>query len=410
MPRRTHAVLLVALGLAACADPGRAPTAPTAEPLAAARAVPAADRVTAASRWNALTREIIGRRIANANLAGRVFALVSVAQYDAVIAAEDAKARGVHPSEAGASASAAAAVLLALFPMEQAVIDAQLAADAAYFATLPSERDADWASGVAVGRSVAVAVLARAATDGSAAPWNGTLRLPPGPSVWSYPAGTQPATPLWGEVRPWFMTSGDQFRSAPPPEYGSPTFLQSLDQVRQYSLLSPTDPERIRQLAIAQFWQTGWGPGAVAGYFGAIARELIARQHLDERRAARVLAVLSMAVMDASIACYDSKYYYLYPRPWQADATIATPVGRPNFPSYPSGHSCGTSAAVGVLLGFFPQEADELLPLVEEAGLARIYAGLHYDFDITAGREIGYAVAALALRLAPDDHQPIPLD
>ena len=178
--------LLASLGLAACADVGRSPTVPHAAALAAPDAVRAAregaaDRVTAAARWNLLTREIIGRRGGSPNDAARAFALVSVAQYDAVIAAEDAKARGHHPSESGASAGASAAVLAALYGAEASFVAAQLAVDAREVPTLPSERHADFAAGVAVGRSVAAAVLARAATDGSAAVWTGTV--PQGPDA-----------------------------------------------------------------------------------------------------------------------------------------------------------------------------------------------------------------------------------
>jgi hypothetical protein len=362
--------LVASLGLAACSDAGHVPAAPAGTP----------------------------------NDAARAFALVSVAQYDAVIAAEDAKARGVHPSEAGASAGAAAAVLTALYGQEASFIAAQLAVDARELPTLPSERHADFAAGVAVGRSIAAAVLARAATDGSTAAWTGTV--PQGPGFWS-PATptTVPQTPRWGEVRPWLMTAGDQFRPAPPPEFGSPEFLAAVAEVRRYS-----DERTPEQLRIAQFWNSGYGAGGPAGYFGTLAAQLATRQHLDERRAARVLAVLHMAIMDASIACYDAKYFYWVLRPHQADPAITTPVGRPNFPAYPSAHSCLSSAAAGVLAGYFPAEADALHAMVREAGASRVYAGLHYSFDVTAGQALGYAVAELALRLAPNGHRPIALD
>ena len=417
MTCRPFILSLATLALAACSpDAAGNPLAPTAPSLArsghadaamkaaAAKGPTTADRVTAAARWNALTRTIIGRRSAGPLVSARAFALVAVAQYNAVIAAEDAKARGMHPSEAGAASGAAAAVLTLLYPAEAAVIAAQLAADAAYFPTLPSERHADFGAGVAVGRTVAAAVLARAATDGSAAVWSGTF--PTGPGLWRpAPAPAQPLSPRWGEVRPWLMASGDQFRPAPPPAFGSPEFLAALADVRQFA-----DTRTPEQLRIAQFWQSGYGPGGPAGYFGAVAADLAARQHLDERKAARVFALMHMAVMDASIGCWDAKYTYLYLRPSQADPAITTPVGLPNFPAYPSAHSCLSSAAVGVLAASFPSADAELRAMVEEAGVARLYAGLHFRFDVTAGQELGYAVAALALDRAPNGHRPIPLD
>jgi membrane-associated phospholipid phosphatase len=406
MPRLFLAHLVATLGLAACTDAGRAPTTPTAAADAASTAgrSSAADRTTAAARWNLLTREIIGRRGGNSNDAARTFALVSVARYDAVIAAEDAKSRGAHPSEAGASAGAAAGVLAALYGEEASFVEARLAEDARRAATLPSERHTDFAAGVAVGRAVAAAVLARAASDGSKAVWTGTV--PQGPGLWR-PATptTQPQHPLWGKVRPWLLEANDQFRPPPPPAFGSPEFLAALAEVRAYT--DDLTPERLR---IARFWNSEYGPGGPAGYFGALAAELTERHQLDERRAARVLAVMHMAVMDASIACYEAKYFYWYIRPHQADPAIATPVGRPNFPAYPSAHSCLSSAAAGVLAGFFPAQADELHALVREAGISRVYAGLHFGFDITAGQRLGEAVARLALQRAPAGHRPVPLD
>jgi hypothetical protein len=396
-----------ALAFAACADPPRAPTALTAAAAVAER-IPAADRVTAVVRWNLLTRAIIGRRGIVPGLGARAFALVSVAMYDAVIAAEDAKLRSIHPSEAGAAASAAATVLTGLFPIEKPAIDAQLAADAAYFPTLPFDRDADWAAGVTVGRGVGLAVLAYAANDGSNAPWTGTV--PVGPGYWSPSPGAQPQLPQWGSMHAWLLTSNSQFRPPPPPPVGSPEFLAALAEVRSYSNLSPTDPVRIEQLRIARFWQTESGPGAAPGYLTEIAAGLVQEHHLDERKAARVFAVMDMAMLDASIACWDAKFTYWYIRPYQYDPTIATPVGFPQHPSYPSAHSCFTSSGAAVLAALFPSRTDYLLGLVAEAGEARIYAGLHYRFDVLAGRQIGYSVAALALALAPNDHEPIPLD
>ncbi len=102
-------------------------------------------------------------------------------------------------------------------------------------------------------------------------------------------------------------------------------------------------------------------------------------------------------MMDASIGCWDAKFAYWYVRPFQADPLITTPVGRPNFPAYPSAHSCLSASAAGVLAALFPAAADDLQRQVEEAGVARLYAGLHFHFDVDAGRQLGFAVARAAL-------------
>jgi membrane-associated phospholipid phosphatase len=368
------------------------------------RMMAAAQRETAAERWIALTRTILGRREFGPLGTARSYALVSVAQHNAVIAAANGNDRGLRPSEAGAAAGAAAAVLRALYPMEGAVIDAQLAVDALFLPRLPSERSTSYTAGIAIGEQVAAAVLARAATDGSNAAWTGTI--PVGPGFWlNGPPPLQPLGPRWGEVRPWALASGDQFRPIAPPEFGSAEFLSALAEVRHY-----TDNLTPEQLTIAQFWQGGSGPGGPMGYFGAVATDLAAAQNMNERAATRMFAVMYMAVMDASIGCWDAKYAYWYIRPHQADPGIATPVGRPNFPAYPSAHSCLSAAAVGVLREFFPAEATTLDAAVAQAGVARYYAGLHFHFDVTAGQELGFAVARLALENAPRGMQAIPLD
>jgi membrane-associated phospholipid phosphatase len=102
-------------------------------------------------------------------------------------------------------------------------------------------------------------------------------------------------------------------------------------------------------------------------------------------------------MFDALIGCWDAKYYYWLLRPSQANPAITQPLGLPNHPSYPSGHSCVSAAAATVLTHFFPDHSSELTAKVDEAGLSRIVAGIHYRFDITAGNAIGNAVGQFAI-------------
>jgi membrane-associated phospholipid phosphatase len=119
--------------------------------------------------------------------------------------------------------------------------------------------------------------------------------------------------------------------------------------------------------------------------------------HRTEREAARILAYANAAAFDAQIACFDAKFTYWFIRPSQADPAITTTFAIPNHPSYPSAHACITSAMMTVLTDAFPSEQPRLDEITTIAGLSRMYAGIHYRFDIDAGREIGRRAAALAL-------------
>jgi membrane-associated phospholipid phosphatase len=105
-------------------------------------------------------------------------------------------------------------------------------------------------------------------------------------------------------------------------------------------------------------------------------------------------------MMDATIGCWDAKLTYWLIRPWKADTAIkvVAAVGKPNHPSYPSGHSCVSSSAASVLTSFFPEKRVQLDAMVVQAGLSRMYGGIHYRFDIEAGQQLGRSVAQFTIK------------
>jgi hypothetical protein len=203
-----------------------------------------------------------------------------------------------------------------------------------------------------------------------------------------------------GGMLPWTMADVADFDPAPPPAFGSAEFQASLAEVRSFS--DHRTPEMIR---IARFYEYGPGTSSPAGQYVELASDMIVRDGLGEKEAARVYAILGIAMADAGIACWRSKFQHWLLRPSHADPAITMPIGLPNFPAYPSGHSSFSGAAEGVLSALFPADAAELHRFAEENGLSRIYGGVHYDFDNTAGLELGRRIAPLALvnggRLAP---------
>jgi membrane-associated phospholipid phosphatase len=98
------------------------------------------------------------------------------------------------------------------------------------------------------------------------------------------------------------------------------------------------------------------------------------------------LAYANAAAFDAQIACFDAKFTYWFIRPSQADPAITLPIPLPNHPSYPSAHSCITSALMTVLIDAFPSDRPRLEGIITSAGLSRMYAGIHYQCDVEAGQ------------------------
>ena len=389
----TFALAGIILSSLCCADPVTDPASLQAAESTIRTDAVALGEATASVRWNAITRDFIAAKPAatkpNPVAAFRAFAYLSLAQYRAVTAAEEPPGHNPHGWPQGAVAAASAAVLSALFPADAAFFESQLESQENELAG--EKAQSAFVDGENVGRAVGAEVAELSRTDRFDAVWTGTV--PTGPDKWSsdFVPPRAPQLPALGQMRPFFMESGDQVRPAPPPAFGSATFLAALAEVRQLS-----DNRTPEQLQIAERWALTTG-SLVSGFWNEEATTLIARFHLNERRAAHALALADMAAMDATIACYDAKYTYWLIRPYRVDQAITTPVGRPNHPSYPSSHACSSGAMAYVLGALFPSEADRLAAMADEAGESRLYAGIHYRFDKDAALGIARQVAALAL-------------
>jgi len=322
----------------------------------------------------------------------RALAYLSLAQHRAVVetatqivSTDDPRIRA---SQAGAIDAASAAVLAAMFPTQASVVQDELQSAAARSDELGEER-VDYNSGKQVGVNIAGKIIAAAKADNFTAAWNGTM--PSGAGVWFSSTGKPPLLPMLGEMRPFFLTSGHEFRAAPPPAFNSPAFKIALAEIRKFS-----DTRTAEQDSIAKFWAMATGT-LVAGYWNEVASRLIEEYHLDPARAAHALALMNMAAMDANVACHDTKYTYWVIRPSQADPDITPAIGLPNHPSYPSNHACLSGAAALILADAFPAQRKEMERQMLEAVESRYYAGLHYRFDGDAGLKIAHQVASRAL-------------
>ena len=387
--RATPAVLTLTLALLVTACTDQAPSPPGVS--AARSGVPFASGL-ASPVWQERAAALVGQAGFNAQTATRVYPLVGVAQYQAVQRAEAAEAGGRSQLERdrGAVAGASVVVLTYLFPSQaqalEDMVDTQENA-------APGGLHPAFARGEAIGRAVGAEIVTRAQGDGFAAPFTGTI--PVGAGLWI--SNTTPPTIAGGQlpgVTPWFLTSASQFRPGPPPAFGSAPFTAALNEIRQIS-----DTRTAEQIQIAAFWALSIGTPTTAGFWMQVATDGINQHRLSEREATHLYALLSATMFDSQIGCWDAKETYWFIRPWQADPliTVVAAVGRPNHPAYPSGHSCLSASGAEVLSTFFPEQRAQLNAMVTEAGLSRMYGGIHYRFDIDAGQALGRNVARFTI-------------
>jgi len=388
----------------------------------------------------------------------RAMAIVHIAIFDAVnaIAGRYTSYTDQPPARLGASVRAAIAAaahdtLVALFPSQASLMDEALAAD---LRTLPNGRA--MVDGLDVGRRAAAAILALRSDDGSQQPEPRVgvdFLTSNDPGKWRQdPIGRSPLAlgALWGAVRPFVLQSGDQFRVPPPPALDSADYAAAFYEVKRLggdgvvTSTERTDEESV----IGVYWAYDGTPSLCAPprLYNQITMAIAEQMGTDLVDLTRLLALVNVAMADAGIAVWDSKYHYQFWRPvtgiresdpgtgptGAGDDNAATvgdptfsPLGAPAdnltgpnftppFPAYPSGHAGFGGALFQTLRRFYGTDAiaftfvsDEwngvtldnhgnVRPLIprsfvslsqaeEENGQSRIYLGIHWHFDKTEG-------------------------
>jgi len=386
--------------------------------------------------WNQTMLVAIRATKDTLGLSTRTMAMVQAAMYDAVngidhfgsvyqVAVPAADAQGASP-EAAAS-EAAFYVLSRLIPQEDSLYKATLAES---LADIPD--GAAKTAGLAVGYTVAAGIWAWRANDGS------SLQVPyvPGtvPGQWrpTPPDYSVAWGPEWGQVTPFAIPSTKQFLPPPPPALNSPAYAAAVKLTESLGAKNSTT-RTARETQIGNFWAydvAGMGPPPVL--YNQIAQDVALEQHNTLDQDARLFALADVAMADAGIVTWDAKYKYDLWRPITAirdagqdgnKATVAdpswTPLGSPgdgvranftpNFPAYVSGHAGFGAALFTTLADFYGTDqmtftigSDEepgtyetfnsFSAAAEENGMSRIYLGIHYIFDKTAGITEGDAV------------------
>lgn len=376
--------------------------------------------------WNQITVKATKTAGLNSNLGSRIIAIEAIAVYDAV---NSVKQFGTpyhyysHPlvlsSAQAAAIQAAHDVLTNYFPAQKASLDSLLTV------SIKSITDAPIGDGLKAGSAAAADIIALRANDGSNPNTIYTGPANPGIGQWRpTPAAFAPGiNQQWGNVKPFILAAGNQFRPAAPPAISSAEYKTALAQVAELGSTSSSG-RTAEQTHIAQFYKQD------AELTVNEAARVLALSHRSSLEDNALLFVLTdIAEADARIAVWDAKYTFLFWRPVtalnaNADGSVTnkyvtwTPlIVAPAHPDYPSGHSGTVTAGFDVLKTFFGDkntfqlhtttsgEAARTLETLsqgeEENGLSRIYGGIHYSFDNTAGQSIGRQVAAYVLEKGP---------
>lgn len=396
----------------------------------------------------------------------RAFAMIHIAMADAVAMIDGSFAtffpEGAAPPDASIDAAVAQAAhdtAVELYPSQRATFDAALADD---LAAIPDGRAKT--DGVATGRAAAVTCLDARTGDGA------ELSAPGAPNDYVY--GTAPgewradplhpnAAPLgphWGVVKPFAMTSPSEFRAPPPPALDSAEYAAAFDEVKSLGGDGVTTPTtRTAEQTIAGiFWGYDAQPSLCAPVviYNQIAVQIGSDHGLSVVENARMLALVNVAMADAGIAAWETKYFYNFWRPVagirEADAGTGpsgagdgnpattgdptwSPLGAPAdnsnntnftppFPAYVSGHATFGGALFETLRRFYgtdrirftfvsdefngvtkdqsghtrpliPRTFDTLSQAEDENGQSRIYLGIHWRFDKVNGIHQGEQVA-----------------
>jgi hypothetical protein len=383
-----------------------------------------ADEVT---DWNAIA---LARAVAAGQgntLQARTAAIVHAAIFDAVNAIDHRyTVYAVSPpvtlpaSQEAAAIAAAYGVLVRLFPAAKPTLDAQYAASLAQIPDGDSKTN-----GIAVGEFVAAEMVALRSADGSA-PVPYTLP-PPGLGIWRPTSPALPAVPQWGGVTPFVLESATQFHVPPPPALTSAEYADDVNEVKLYggttSALRTPD-----QAEVPRFWAE-----STAISFNRIARAMAAERQTSVAENARIFALMNMALSDAYVVVFETKYRFNFWRPIQAirendgttqyddgnPATVPDPtwtplLTTPGHPEYLSGHSGTSAAAAEVLTQVFGQHAAFSTTSTSLPGVARYYSnfweatrdvvdarvfgGIHFRRTCVLSNEIGRKIGKFAVK------------
>jgi len=402
-------------------------------------------RADAVTDWNAIAvQTIVNAGPTHGSAIGLLDnATVQIAAYDAVVAI-DGRFKPYHVQIPGASGSPAAAVAKAAHDVLVNRFPAQTAPlDTTYHNYLTAHGLAETDPGVTVGAQAAAGIIALRANDGSfplnPLPFTGGTD----PGVWrptpSYLPGPPPSfspmlAPWLASVTPFTLTSPSQFRAPTQPALTSKRYATAYNEVKALGASSHSARTQ-EQTDLALFWNSNF-----LVLWNRALRDIVGLHVPDIGDSARLFALANLAVGDAGITAWDSKFHFVFWRPLTAiqngdddgnpetagDPNWQPMINTPNYPDYTSGANNVTGAITRVLALFFgtdemtftvtttnataPQQTRtyyRFSDAAEDVVNARIYQGIHFRFaDVQArkqGRHVAQWVFSHFLRSVDDD-------
>ena len=352
--------------------------------------------------------------------AARFMTIVQLAVFEAVnsITGKYEPYLGTVIAAPGASPQAAAVtashnVLIAYFPALAGDIDPLRDAS---LATIPDGQAKT--DGIAVGAAAASAMVANRTGDGSAPPLFFTPTSME-PYEWQVTPGCTSGGVFlhWPNVRPFGIESASQFRSEPPPALGTGVYARDYNELQTYGdINSPNRP--LDRTEVARLYAVGPGHWT----WNSALLQIASTRNDEITDTARIMALMNMALNDAYISGFETKYFYRTWRPvtaiprgdedsnrWTTAGPFTPLISTPCFPGYPSNHGTGSGAARQVLeraYGRFGHSItvshplapgitrtySDLRAITDDVADARVYGGIHFRFDQVAGERQGKAV------------------
>jgi hypothetical protein len=384
--------------------------------------------------WNAILQTTVAST--NAIAQSHTGAIVQLAVFEAVNAIEGdyepylgtiTAAPGASPE--AAAVAAAHRTLVSLHPSSAAALNAARTTSLAAIPDGPAKEE-----GIAVGEAAAAAMLQARANDGAGQA--ATVPYTPGsdPGDWrpTPPANASAFSPGWGHVVPFGLESGAQFRLPPPPALRTGKYENDYNEVKLKGRIdAPLSVRPQHRIDVARFYAFT----SPLHVWSTAARQISAAQGMTLSENARMFALICMAMGDAGIAAFDTKYHYNFWRPvtairagstdhnprTEADPDWLPLIATPAYPAYASGHATLSGAAREVLDHLMGKRGHAIVltnpnPQVSSIVLrystfdqicadiddARIYGGIHFRFDQEAaalqGRKVGNYILTHCLR------------